>query len=156
VIGAACEEVAEVLDDLAVLVGVDPPDARRGALVDVAQQAGPSDLAVPLEHPGTARAGREHPQEQVEGLPDGPRVRVRPEVADTLAPRTTVDVQPRELLVHRGREHRVGLVVAVADVEPRVELFDPVVLELQRLHFGADHGPLDLGGSGDHLAGARV
>ena len=44
-VGLAGHEVAEVVDDLAVLVGGDPADARRAALADVAEQAGPADLA---------------------------------------------------------------------------------------------------------------
>ena len=38
-------EVAEVLDDRAVLLGADLAHAGRRALVDVAEQAGPADLA---------------------------------------------------------------------------------------------------------------
>ena len=37
---------------VAVLLGADPADARRRALADVAEQAGPADLPGPLEHPG--------------------------------------------------------------------------------------------------------
>ena len=43
--GLAGHEVAEVVDDLAVVLGADVADAGRGALVDVAEQAGPADLA---------------------------------------------------------------------------------------------------------------
>ena len=155
-VGAAGEELAEVVDDVAVLVRGDPADARRGALVDVAEQAGPPDLAVPAEHPGAARAGGEDPQQEVERLADGPGVGVRTEVAHPLAAGPAVDVQPGELLPDRHREHGVGLVVAVADVEPRVELLDPVVLELERLDLGAHHRPLHPGGGRDHLPGARM
>ncbi len=83
-------------------------------------------------------------------------MRVRPEVAHPLAPRPAVDEQPGEFLVERDGQHRVGLVVAVTDVEARIEFLDPVVLELQRLDLGVDDGPLHLGGGGDHLPGARV
>ena len=41
--------------------GLDPPDARRRALVDVPEQAGAADLAGALEHPVAARAHGEHP-----------------------------------------------------------------------------------------------
>jgi hypothetical protein len=83
-------------------------------------------------------------------------VGVGAEVADALLLRPAHDLQPRVLLVERHGEARVALVVAVADVEPRVELLDPVVLELQRLDLGADDGPLDAGRRRDHLPGARV
>ena len=155
-VGPAGEELAEVVDDVAVLVRAHPADAGRGALVDVAEQARPPDLAVPAEHAGAAGAGREHPEQQVERLADRPGVRVRAEVAHPLAAGPAVDVQPRELLTHRHRQHGVGLVVAVADVEPRVELLDPVVLELQRLDLGADHRPLHPCGRGHHLARPRM
>jgi hypothetical protein len=50
--GAAGHEVAEVVDDLPVLLGGDLVDAGRGALVDVAEQAGrptwPARLNTPL------------------------------------------------------------------------------------------------------------
>ena len=140
----------------AVLVGADPADAGRAALADVAEQAGPADLAGPLEHAGRAGAGREHPQQQVERLADRPGVRVRAEVAHALALGAAHHLQPRVLLVQRHRQRRVGLVVAVADVEPRVELLDPGVLELQRLDLGAHDRPLDARRGGDHLPGARV
>ena len=154
-VGLTRQEVAEVFDDLPVFFGGHPSDARSRALVDVPEQARPIDLAVPLENSRRAGARRKHPGQQVERLADRPRVRVRPEVADPLAPRPAVDHQPRVLLVQCHREHRIRLVVAVSHVEPRVELLDPVVLELQRLDFGVDHRPLDAGCRHHHLAGAR-
>ena len=42
--GLAAHEVAEVVDDRAVLLGADLADAGRRALVDVAEQARPADL----------------------------------------------------------------------------------------------------------------
>ena len=95
-VGLARQEVAEVEHDPAVLLGADPTDARRRALVDVAEQARPVNLVVPLEHSGRAGARRKHPGQQVERLADGPRMRVRPEVAHALAARTAVDEQSRD------------------------------------------------------------
>ena len=132
------------------------PDARGGALADVAEQAGAADLAGPLEDAGGAGACREDPGEGVEGLADRPGVGVGAEVADALALGPAHDLQPRELLVQRDREARIALVVAVADVEARVELLDPVVLELEGLDLGADDGPVDARRRRHHLAGARV
>ena len=154
--GVAGHEVAEVLGERAVLLGVDPADAGRRALADVAEQAGPADLAGPLEDAVAAGAHREHPQQQVDGLADRPGVRVRAEVAGALALGAAHHLDPRELLAHRHGEVGVGLVVAVLDVEPRVVLLDPGVLELQRLDLGGDHRPLDAGRRGDHRLGARV
>ena len=154
--GLTGHEVAEVLGDLAVARGVDPADARGAALVDVAEQAGPADLAGPLEHPGGAGAHREDPQREVEGLADRPGVRVGAEVPGALALGAAHDLGPRVLLAQGHREVRVGLVVAVLDVEPRVELLDPRVLELERLDLGADDGPLDAGPGAHHGRGAVV
>ena len=86
---------------------------------------------------------REDPQQQVEGLADRPGMGVGPEVAGALALGAAHHLGPRELLAERHREVGVGLVVAVLDVEPRVVLLDPGVLELERLDLGGDHGPLD-------------
>ena len=97
--GVAVHERAEVVDDRAVLLGGDPSDAGRGALADVAEQAGPADLAGPLEDALAAGPRREDAQQQVEGLADRPGVGVRPEVADALALRAAHDLQPRVLLV---------------------------------------------------------
>ncbi|CAM2932428.1 hypothetical protein SAXI111661_09050 [Saccharomonospora xinjiangensis] len=155
-VGAAREEVAELLDDLAVFLGRHPADARRRALADVAEQARPADLGVPAEHACRAGPRGEHPEQQVERLADRPGVRVGAEIPHALLPRAPVDVQARELLVQRHREHRIRLVVAVPDVEPRVELLDPVVFELECLHLGAHHGPLDARRRGDHLPGPRM
>jgi hypothetical protein len=155
-LGLAGHEVAEVVDDLPVLLGVDPADAGCGALADVAEEAGAADLAGALEHAVGAGASREDARQRVERFADGPRVGVGPEVADALLLRPAHHLQPRVLLVEGDREARVALVVAVPDVEPRVELLDPVVLELEGLDLGADDGPVDARRRGDHLAGARV
>ena len=132
------------------------PTHGRRALADVAEQARPADLSGPLEHPGRAGPGREDPQQQVEGLADGPGVRVGAEVADPLLLRAAHHLQPRELLVEGHGQAGIALVVAVLDVEPRVELLDPAVLQLQGLDLGADHRPLHGGRGGHHGLGPRV
>ena len=155
-LGLTGDERAEVLRDHAVLLRRHPPDTGGGALADVAEQAGPADLRAALEHTRRAGAHREDPEQQVDGLADGPGVRVRAEVAHALLLRAAADHHPRELLVERDREPRVGLVVAVLHVEPRVELLDPGVLELERLDLGLDDRPLDRSGRRDHPRGALV
>ena len=128
----------------AVLVGVDPAHARRRALVDVAEQARagptwPARLKTPLlqVRTGKTRSSRSTVSRIAQACAYGP------EVAGALALGAAHDLHPRELLAHRHGEERVGLVVAVLDVEPRVELLDPGVLQLQGLDLGGDHGPLD-------------
>ncbi len=155
-VGLAGEEVTEVLHDLAMLLGADSADARRRAFLDVSQQARTVDLLVPLEYSGRTGASREYPGEQIQRLPDCPCVRVRPEITHTLAPRAAVNHQPGKFLVESYRQHRIRLVVAVADVEARIEFLDPVVFQLQRLDLGVDHCPLDVGRSRHHLPGPGV
>jgi hypothetical protein len=139
-----------------VLFRGDPADARGRAFVDVAEQARPVDLLVALEHSGRAGARWKNPGEEIQRFADRPGMRIRPEVANPLAAGTPVDEEPWVFLGHRDREHRIALVIAVADVEPRVELFDPVVLELQRLDLGGDDSPLDRCRRGHHLTRAGV
>src|SRR5699024_7865849 len=83
-------------------------------------------------------------------------MRVWAEITHSFPARAAVDHQAGVFLVEGDRQYRVGFVVAVADVEPRVELLDPVVFQLQRLDLGVDHRPLHLCGGGDHLPGPRV
>ena len=154
--GVAGHEVAEVVDDLAVLLGRHVADAGSRALVDVAQQAGTTDLGRPLEDAVAARAHREHPQQQVDGLADRPGVAVGAEVAGALALGAAPDHDAGELLADRHGQPRVGLVVAVLDVEARVELLDPAVLQLERLHLRVDDRPLHARTRGDHGRGAGV
>ena len=152
----AGHEVAEVLGERPVLFLGDPLDAGGGALADVAEQARAADLPGALEHAGGAGADREDAQQRVDRLPDRPRVRVRAEVPRALPLGAAHHHDPRVVLPHRHREVGVGLVVAVLDVEPRVELLDPGVLQLERLDLGVDDRPLDARGRGDHQLGARV
>ena len=154
--GLARHEVAEVLGELAVLGCAHPVDARGRALADIAEQAGPADLPGPLEHPGRAGPYREHPQQGVHGVPDGPRVRVGPEVPRALALRAAHHHDPGVLLAHGDRKIGVALVVPVLDVVPGIELLDPGVLELECLHLGADDGPVHPGRRGQHRLGPRV
>ncbi len=154
--GLPGHEVAEILDDAPVFGRVDAAHARCRAPVDVAEQAGATDLARTFEHPCAARSGREDAQQEVEGLPDGPRMGVRAEVADASALGTTHDLQAGELLVQGHREARVALVVPVTDVEARIELLDPRVLELERFDLRQDHGPVDRRRGRHHVLGTGV
>ena len=152
----AGHELAEVVDDRAVLLGSHAPHTRCRALADVAQQARTPDLGCPLEHALGAGTGREHPQQQVERLADRPGMGVRTEVANALALGPPHHLQPRELLVEGDGEPGIALVVAVFDVEPRVVLLDPGVLELERLDLVVDDRPLDSGRVLHHRLRARV
>ena len=154
--GVAGHEVAEVLGDRPVLVGTDPVDTGGGALVDVAEQARSADLAGTGEDTTAAGAHGEDAQQLVERLADRPRMGIRTEVSRPLALGSAHHLGAGELLTQGDREVGVGLVVAVLDVEARVELLDPGVLQLQRLDLVGHDGPLDAGTGRDHRSGARV
>ena len=83
-------------------------------------------------------------------------MRVRAEVPGAAPLGAAHHHHPGVLLVERDREVGVALVVPVADVEPRVELLDPGVLQLERLDLGAHHGPVHPGGRPQHGLGPRV
>ena len=140
------EELAHRLDVGSVrLVG----DARRfghagaGAASDVVVQARPLGARALVEERVRARPDGEHPGQRVEGVADRPGVAVRAEVAHALALRAPEHLRAWPLLPHGQGEVRVRLVVAVADVEPRLVLLDQVVLEHQRVDLGRSHDPLD-------------
>ena len=121
------------------------------APLDVEQQArAPQALVVP-ELGVRARPDGKGPQQEVEGAPDGPDVRVGPEVADTGALAAPDDRRFRPLVVDGECQPRIALVILQADVEPGLELLDEVVLEEQRLGLGPDDHPLDMVGRFDHL-----
>jgi hypothetical protein len=58
--------------------------------------------------------------------------------------------------MQRHREAGIALVVAVADVEPRIKLLDPAIFQLQRLDLGGHHGPVHRRRGGHHLLGAGM
>ena len=65
------------------------------------------------------------------------------------------EVDAREVLVHRDRDVRIGLVVAQPDVEARLVLLDEVLLGEQRLGLGLDEDELDVVDRVDHLVVPR-
>ena len=130
----AVEERDEIVDDLAVLVS-GPGRARRRALADVAEQAGRPTCATRLNTPAEQLAP-EDPRSCVERLADRPGMRVRAEAERPFffAPRMSM---ARGNSSSTSRPGRVALVVAIADVEARVELLDPGVLKLEYFDLGA-------------------
>src|SRR5699024_7182237 len=129
-VGVAVHEGDETVDDVAVLLRGHAPDARGGALVDVAEQAGTAQALVPVVDALRAGPHRENTGEQVEGLAHSPGMGVGAEVAHPPAAGTTVEEGPRDGLPGGHGQQRIGLVVTVLDVEAGVETLDPRVLEL--------------------------
>ncbi len=138
---------AEFVDQLPVRHRIDLSDARPGALLDVEQQARTAESLVLVELRRAARADREAPQQQVEGVADRIGVGVRTEVPGSLALPAAHHQRPRPVVVHGDGEERVALVVAEPNVEPRIVLLDEAELEHEGLDLVADRGPLHrLGG----------
>jgi hypothetical protein len=65
------QEVEQLADQRLVVGRADGVDAGRRALLDVGVEAGPAQLAVPVQLVVVAGADGERPQQQVERLPDG-------------------------------------------------------------------------------------
>ena len=138
------------------MVPVDLGDARPRAPSDVVVEARPLRARSLVEERVRAGPHGEHARQRVEGVADRPGVPVRAEVPHALALRAPQHLRARPRLPHREREVRVGLVVPVADVEPRLVLLDQVVLEHQRVDLGRGDDPFDGRGGLDHRGGPRV
>ncbi len=152
----ARHEAHEVVRDLAVLLVGDAADARGGAAADVAEQARAVRLAGALERALGTGPHREHLQQVVYRLADGPDLGVGTEVLGAADLAVARDHDPWVVLAERHGQVGVRLVVPELDVERRVELLDPRELELQRLELAADDGPLDAGRRRDHPTRALV
>ena len=83
-------------------------------------------------------------------------MRVRPKITHSFAPRATIEESAWNGLPNGHREHGVGLVVAVHDVEARIEALNPRVLQLQRFDLAGYYGPLHRGCREHHLSGAGM
>ena len=146
------QERDHAVDRLAVAGLVDVADAGRPAALDVVVQA--RRARAPPGLLALAGAEQEDLAEQVERAADALGVRVRAEVDAVAAVALAREVHAREVLVHRDRDERIGLVVAQADVEARPVLLDEALLGQQRLGLGGDEHELDALDRVDHLVGA--
>ena len=152
-LGASTHEAGQAAGQFAVVFGADFAHAGRRAFVDVAEQAGASAVLGTLEHAIRAGAHREDGQQGIQRFTDGPHLRVRAEVAHTLAALTAGDHCARVHVVDGHGQVRVGLIVAEGDIKARRVLLDPGVLQVQGLHLAGHHGPLDAGGGVHHRVG---
>ena len=143
------EEVDHAVDAAAVLLLRDVPHARGLAALDVVVQAGAA--AAPPRLGAGAGAEHEDLRQQIERAAHALGVGVGPEVGAPGAVALAREVHPREVLVERDRDERVGLVVAQADVEAGAVLLDEALLRQQRLGLGADDDELDVLDRADHL-----
>ena len=139
-----------------MLLGGHPAHAGRRALADVTEQAGPAGALRALVDGIRAGTHGEGLEQDVDGLPHRPDLRVRAEVPRALHAARARHHDPRHPLAEGDGDVGVRLVVSELHVEGRVELFDPGVFELQRLELAADDGPLDSARRRDHATSALV
>src|SRR5713101_7798624 len=126
--------------------------AGRGAAPDLVEKAGPRAV---LEDRIFAGAQPKHPLQQLDALAHRARVRKRTEVVVGLVHRPAVKAETREF---PAAHHQVGigLVVAEQDIVARAERLDEIVLEDQRLRFGAGDRDLDRRDLRQHHGDARA
>ena len=139
------------LDVFRVSRGGDVSHARRRAAPDLVEQAGPRAV---LEDRVLAGAQPKHPLQQLDALAHRARVRKRAEVMVRLVHRPAVKAETREFPAAH-HEVGVGLVVAEQNIVARRERLDEIVLEDQRLRFGASDRDLDRRDLRQHLGSAR-
>src|SRR4029079_375672 len=118
---------------LLVIGFVDQGHAGGRAPLDLMQHAVPRAVR---EHRGAARAQLKHLLQQRNALAYRAGARKRSEIAMLAIERTAMEAQLRGR-VARQANVRIALVVAIEDVVARLERLDQVVLEQQRLAFGA-------------------
>src|SRR5581483_2049113 len=139
----AREELDHAVDDRPVVLPGDVADARREAAVDVVVEARDPGVAARLG--ALARPVGKDAVEDVEGLADLLRVRVRAEVPDAAPVALAREHDARILVLDRDRDVREGLVVAQPHVERRPVPLHEVLLEVERLDLGARDDHLERG-----------
>ena len=148
------EELDHPLDDRAVVVLGDRPDAGRGAPLDVVVEARDPGVAPGLRP--LARPELEHTVQDVERLAYLFRVGVRPEV-DGVAPVPLArEHDARKGVGDRHGDVRKRLVVPQPHVERRPVALHEVLLEVERLRLALRHDHLEPVDPPDQLLDPRA
>ena len=137
---------------------------RAGAALDLVQQTGPGAVG---KHRVFASAQAKHLLQQQDGFLHRPGAGVRAEIAVFLVGAAAVVGQARKSLGRRAAgavlvchaselQVRVAFVVAKQNVVARLQRFDEVAFQQQRLGFRAHHGGFQPGNLAHHVAGARA
>ena len=147
------QEIAQVVDHLAVAGLFDRADAGPAAQLDVVIQAGARILAGDLAVAG--QVGEDAAQ-HIQGLVHRPDAGVGAEVARAVLDHLAGDGHLGEGVRPVHLDVGVALVVLEADVVARAVLLDQVHLEDERLELRTDHDPLDIGDVLHQLAGLVV
>ena len=151
---APLEERDHVVDDGAIGLARDQPDARGRAPADVVIEARDA-RAAPGRRP-LAGPVREDLVERLERRAHLLRRGVRAEVAHAGAMALAREQHARVLVRERDRDVGIRLVVPQARVERRPVALDQLLLEQQRLARAGDDDRLDRGGPRDQLLALAV
>ena len=152
----AVQEIDNAIDGASIVGLGDGLDTGRLAAVDVIEQAGPLEDALPLRDVQVAGAKREDLAQQLERLVHARGGRVGPEVTAPVTGQLSGADDAREVLAQGDLDEGVALVVAQPDIEARPMLLDQVVLEEVGLADGVGHDVLDVRDLGHHPLDARV
>jgi hypothetical protein len=130
----------------------DELDARRGAALDLVQQAGARAVG---EHGVLAGAQLEHLLQQLDALAHRVGIGVGAERLVVFL-RCAAKIGEARKAVAGQQQIGVGLVVAEQDVEARLQPLDQVVFQQQRLGLGARHRGVDVVDALQHQPDARA
>ena len=129
-LGAAGQESARLIHQLAVFGLVHDPHAGAGAALDLIEEAGPR---ADVEHAIGAGAQQKRALQHGERFIDGAGRGERPEILALAGPRPPVFHDARKRVIAGDQDVGEGFVVAQQDVVARRQPFDQIGLEQQRL-----------------------
>ena len=149
----ALQEMAQVIDHLAVLGLLDGADAGSAAQLDIVIQAGARILAG--DHPVAGEIGEDAP-EHIQGLVHCPDAGVGAKIARAVLDHLAGDGHLGEGIRPVNFDIRVAFIILEADVVMRAVLLDQVHLEDERFELGTHHDPFDVGDILHQLAGLEI
>ena len=139
------QEQHDLLDVAPVGRPIDGLDAGTLAALDVVQQAGPLQRALPLADLDGAGAEGEDAPDEVHRLVHAAGRGVGAEVAAAVGRQLARALDAREVVGQGDLDEGVRLVVLEADVEARLEALDEVGLQEECLAHRVGQGRLDVG-----------
>ncbi len=133
------EEVLRIVDQLAICLSLDPPDARRRAATDLVQQARPRPV---LEETVRTAPQQEQLLQRIQRPRHRPGAGERPIILPLDPPRAAMLLHSRELVILTQQDEREAFVVPQQHVVGRPEALDQLRLQQQRLRLrpGSDDG----------------
>ena len=151
--GVTVQEFLQVGDHLAVLRLVDRADAGRQAELDIVIKTGALVLAG--DFPVTGQVRKDPPQ-HIQSLVDGPGGCIWAEIACAVLLHQACHGDFGKWLIPMDFDVGVTFVVLQADVVLGTVFLDQVHLEDERLEFGPDQDPFDMGDLAHQAAGLVV